>query len=136
MAVCGRLQLLFLDELTVGLDVTSRQTLWTAVRTLLHDGCSIVLTTHYLEEAEALADHVVVLAKAQVIARGTIDEVRSIVSRRHISCESSIQLDEINSWPCVFTASGDSSIIRITATDAEDVVRLLFDRDEKVRQLE
>ena len=136
MAVCGRPQLLFLDEPTVGLDVTARQTLWTAVRTLVHEGCSIVLTTHYLEEAEALADHVVVLAKAQVIARGTIDEVRSIVSRRHISCESSIQLDEIKTWPGVVTAARDTSMIRITATDAEDVVRRLFARDEKVRRLE
>ncbi len=136
MAVCGRPRLLFLDEPTVGLDVTARQTLWTAVRTLLKDGCSIVLTTHYLEEAEALADYVVVLAKSQVIAHGTVDEVRSVVSRRQISCESCVQVDEIRSWPGVIAVSRDTAILRITATDAEDVVRRLLAKDDSVRRLE
>ena len=60
MAICGRPQVLFLDEPTVGLDVQAREALWTSIRALLADGCSIVLTTHYLEEAEALADRVAV----------------------------------------------------------------------------
>ena len=55
VAICGRPRLLFLDEPTVGLDVQAREALWTSIRALLADGCSIVLTTHYLEEAEALA---------------------------------------------------------------------------------
>ena len=63
-AICGRPRLLFLDEPTVGLDVQARETLWANVRALLADGCSIVLTTHYLEEAEALATRVVVLPRA------------------------------------------------------------------------
>lgn len=136
MAVCGRPQLLFLDEPTAGLDVTARQTLWAAVRALLSEGCSIVLTTHYLEEAEALADHVIVLAKSRVIARGTVDEVQSIVSQRHISCESCVELDEIKSWPGVIAVSRESARVRITATEAEDVVRRLLARDDKVRRLE
>ena len=62
VAICGRPRLLFLDEPTVGLDVRAREALWSTVRSLLADGCSIVLTTHYLEEAEALATRVAVLA--------------------------------------------------------------------------
>ena len=84
--ICGRPKLLFLDEPTVGLDVTARETMWRTIRRLLDDGCSIVLTTHYLEEAEALADRVVVIAKGRVIAEGTVDEMRALVSRKHISC--------------------------------------------------
>jgi ABC-2 type transport system ATP-binding protein len=53
LAIVGRPELLFLDEPTVGLDVQAREALWKVVRELLHEGCSIVLTTHYLEEAEA-----------------------------------------------------------------------------------
>ncbi len=56
LAICGRPSLLFLDEPTVGLDVEARETMWRIIRTLVADGCAIVLTTHYLEEAEALAD--------------------------------------------------------------------------------
>ena len=72
MAVCGRPKLLFLDEPTVGLDLKSRETMWDMLRQLVRNGASIVLTTHYLEEAEARADRVVVLAKGRVIASGTV----------------------------------------------------------------
>ena len=60
LAICGRPSLLFLDEPTVGLDVEARETMWRTIRELIAQGCSIVLTTHYLEEAEALADRVAV----------------------------------------------------------------------------
>src|SRR5574337_458899 len=51
LALCGRPELLFLDEPTVGMDIEARQNLWTAIRRLLAEGCSVLLTTHYLEEA-------------------------------------------------------------------------------------
>ena len=88
VAICGRPRVLFLDEPTVGLDIQAREALWTNVRTLLAEGCSIVLTTHYLEEAEALATRVAVLAKGRVIASGSVDEMRALVARRQISCET------------------------------------------------
>jgi ABC-type multidrug transport system ATPase subunit len=56
LAICGRPPLLFLDEPTVGLDLDARETMWRTLRAMIAHGCSIVLTTHYLEEAEALAD--------------------------------------------------------------------------------
>jgi ABC-type multidrug transport system ATPase subunit len=55
LAICGRPRLLFLDEPTVGLDVQAREAMWHTLRELVAEGCSIVLTTHYLEEAQALA---------------------------------------------------------------------------------
>jgi len=61
LALCGRPELLFLDEPTVGMDIDARQKLWAAMRALVAEGCAVVLTTHYLEEAEALAQRVVVL---------------------------------------------------------------------------
>ena len=75
-------KLLFLDEPTVGLDVQARQGLWSTVRRLLSSGCSILLTTHYLEEAEALADRIVVLAKGRVVSSGTVKEA---VSYTHLT---------------------------------------------------
>ncbi len=63
MAIAGRPELLFLDEPTVGLDVQARSALWQVLRDLIHEGCSIVLTTHYIEEAEALADRVAVVTQ-------------------------------------------------------------------------
>jgi ABC-2 type transport system ATP-binding protein len=76
LAICGDPDLLFLDEPTVGLDVETRRSLWDSVRELVARGKSILLTTHYLEEADALADRVVMLAHGAVIAAGTPLEIK------------------------------------------------------------
>jgi ABC-type multidrug transport system ATPase subunit len=136
LAVCGRPELLFLDEPTAGLDVQSRQAMWATIQDLLVRGCSIVLTTHYLEEAEALADRVVVLAKSRVIASGSVAEMRALVSRRQILCESGCPADEVRSWPGVTEVIRDEQRLHITAINAEDVVRRLLAADSNLRNLE
>ncbi|HEY6457380.1 MAG TPA: ATP-binding cassette domain-containing protein [Steroidobacteraceae bacterium] len=136
MAVVGQPKLLFLDEPTVGLDVQAREHMWRAIRRLITGGCSVVLTTHYLEEAEALADRVVVLARGKVIASGSVAEVRSVVSRTHISCTGALTAKDVRLWPGVLEATQDAHKLTITAVDAESVVRRLLAADASVRQLE
>ena len=82
MAICGRPRLLFLDEPTTGLDIEARQKLWAAIRELVAEGAGVVLTTHYLEEAEALADRVVVVNGGRVVAQGSVAQIRARVSQR------------------------------------------------------
>ncbi len=136
MALCGRPKLLFLDEPTVGLDIQSREMLWGALRKLVDDGASIVLTTHYLEEAEALADRVVVLAKGRVIASGSVSEMRALVVRTRIRCLTTLAVDEVMNWPGVGSVSRDRERLEITATNAEAVVRQLLAADEDLQELE
>jgi len=136
LAICGRPQLLFLDEPTVGLDVQARETLWNTLRELIAQGCSIVLTTHYLDEAQALADRVAVLSNGRLIAAGTVDEIRSLVSRKHIRCATHLDAAAIRAWPEVLEASRDSRGVQITAADAESVVRRLLSVDPTLRDLE
>jgi ABC-type multidrug transport system ATPase subunit len=136
LAICGRPPLLFLDEPTVGLDVDARETMWRTIRAMVAQGCSIVLTTHYLEEAEALADRVAVLVSGRVIAEGTVAEIRSVVSRRHISCSSEVSLEQVRAWPDVIAVTRETDRLHITAVDAEGVVRRLLAADERVRGLE
>ncbi len=136
IAICGRPRLLFLDEPTVGLDVQAREAMWSAMRALVAAGSSIVLTTHYLEEVEALADRVVVLAHGRVIASGSVDEIRAVVSRKRITCSSRLTADEVRSWPDVVEATADARRMQITATDAEAVVRRLLATDGALRNLE
>jgi ABC-type multidrug transport system ATPase subunit len=136
MALCGRPSLLFLDEPTVGLDVQARTIMWATLRQLVHDGCSIVLTTHYLEEAEALADRVVVLAKGRAIASGSVQEMRALVSRKHISCSTALAPDLVAAWPGVQSVSHDRGRLQIVASNADSVVRQLVAADAAFHELE
>jgi ABC-2 type transport system ATP-binding protein len=103
MAICGRPKLLFLDEPTAGLDVQARQMQWDTLRELVRAGTAIVLTTHYLEEAEALADRVAVLAKGRLLASGTVGEIRAVVGRKRISCATTLPAEQVGVGP-VWTA--------------------------------
>jgi len=136
IAICGRPQVLFLDEPTVGLDVQAREALWTSVRRLLAEGCSVVLTTHYLEEAEALADRITVINKGRVIASGSVDDMRALVALRQISCDSQTPLAQVRAWPGVLDAQRSQERLHITAADAEGVVRRLLAADATLGRLE
>jgi ABC-2 type transport system ATP-binding protein len=136
LAICGRPKLLFLDEPTVGLDVRARQMMWDTLRQLVGDGSSIVLTTHYLEEAEALADRVAVLAKGRMIASGTVSEMRALVVRTRISCATALAVEQVGAWPGVGSVSRERQRLHITAFNAEAVVRRLLAADEDLQELE
>lgn len=136
VAVCGRPRLLFLDEPTTGLDVQARAAIWRTIRALLDDGCSIVLTTHYLEEAQALADRVAVLAKGRRVAQGSVDAMRALVACRHIRCDSALDAETIRRWPGVVEVVRTDGSVSVTAADAESVVRRLLDADPHLSQLE
>ncbi|HEX2164266.1 MAG TPA: ATP-binding cassette domain-containing protein, partial [Thermoanaerobaculia bacterium] len=135
-AVCGRPRLLFLDEPTVGLDVEARHAMWASIRRLRAEGCAVVLTTHYLEEAEALADRVAVLARATLVAEGSVEEMRALVSRRRIRCSSTVAVEEIARWPGVVEAVRERQLVHVTAVDAEAVVRRLLAVDPALSHLE
>ena len=137
LAVCGRPRLLFLDEPTTGLDIEARQGLWRAIRELVGQGSSVLLTTHYLEEAEALADRVVVLHRGRVVAAGPMAEVRAHVSQRRIGCASTLDAAMIAGWPQVRSARREGGRLEIVVADAaEAVLRRLLDLDPDLSELE
>jgi ABC-2 type transport system ATP-binding protein len=136
LAIAGRPRLLFLDEPTVGLDMESRQALWSTVRALVADGCSVLLTTHYLEEAEALADRVAVLAHGRIVAEGSVRQIRARVAQRRIRCVSVLASETIGAWPGVRSISRDGERLEIVTDTAEDVVRQLLHEDVALSELE
>lgn len=136
LAICGNPELLFLDEPTTGLDVEARQTLWGAIRELVAGGASVLLTTHYLEEAEALADRVVVLNRGRVVAAGGMDAIRAHVSQRRIRCLSALDAGQVSTWPQVRSTARTGARIEIITDAAEDVVRRLLTEDSALSELE
>ncbi|MBV8518470.1 MAG: ABC transporter ATP-binding protein [Acidobacteria bacterium] len=76
LAICGNPDVLVLDEPTTGLDVESRRALWKQIRAFIARGRSVLLTTHYLAEAEALADRVIVLHRGVIVAEGTPQQIK------------------------------------------------------------
>src|ERR671915_2343823 len=84
MTLVGNPRIIFLDEPTTGLDPRSRRTMWSIIRDLVAGGVTIFLTTHYLEEADQLADQIAVLDQGRLIARGTPDELKRLIPGGHI----------------------------------------------------
>ncbi|MFD9697960.1 ABC transporter ATP-binding protein [Lentzea sp. NPDC059081] len=75
LALLGKPEVLFLDEPTTGLDPESRRNTWELIRSLLLEGVTVLLTTHYLEEAQALADRLAIMHRGRIVAQGTVSEV-------------------------------------------------------------
>jgi ABC-2 type transport system ATP-binding protein len=96
MALIGRPELLFLDEPTTGMDPHARRATWELVGQLRADGVSVVLTTHYLDEAESLADNVVVLHAGQVVAEGSPAELTKAGSAGQVRFAAGAGLDIVN----------------------------------------
>jgi ABC-2 type transport system ATP-binding protein len=79
MAMASDAQLLFLDEPTIGLDPVSRRQVWSAIKDWKNKGGSVLLTTHYMDEAEMLSDYIIIIDKGMIIAEGTIQELRKVI---------------------------------------------------------
>jgi ABC-2 type transport system ATP-binding protein len=136
LALCGRPELVFLDEPTVGMDIDARRKLWAAMRALVAEGCSVVLTTHYLEEAEALAQRVVVMGKGRVLSEGSVDALRAQVPLTRIRCVTDLDATVIAGWPQVASAEREGARLHISTGSAENVLRRLLDADTALSELE
>ena len=136
LAICGNPDLLFLDEPTTGMDVESRRGFWQQVRALASAGRSILLTTHYLEEADALADRVVLLRGGRIVADGTAAEIKSRAASRRVRCVTKLDEIEIRSMPGVRSVRRDGVITEILTAEAERVTRDLLMRDASLAGLE
>ena len=136
VALVGNPRLLFLDEPTVGMDIQARQKLWAAIRALVADGCGVVLTTHYLEEAEALADRVCVLAHGRIVSEGSVDALRARVARKRVWCATALPLERIKTWPEVVEAVRDGERLCLATEFPELLVRRLLAEDLSLSALE
>jgi ABC-2 type transport system ATP-binding protein len=136
LAICGNPDILFLDEPTVGLDITTRHLIWQQIRRLVQQGKTVVLTTHYLEEVDALADRVIVLNHGVIVAEGTSVEIKSRTAQRKIRCATRLRRNEIENIPEVAAVSEQESRMEILTAQVEPVLRELFILDPNLTGLE
>ena len=121
LAFVGRPDLVLLDEPTTGLDVEARHALWDAVRVYHQGGGTVVLTSHYLEEVEALAERVVVIDQGRVRADGTLAQVRSLVPARRLR----LRAPSLPELAGVDRINREGDLFELWTADSDAVVRQL-----------
>jgi ABC-2 type transport system ATP-binding protein len=136
LAICGNPDLLILDEPTVGLDVDARRGIWEEIRRFVAKGGAVLLTTHYLEEADSLADRIVVIDHGRIIAEGTPAEIKARVSGKRIRCSTALQPQELTTLPFVTHVKRDGAVTEVLTSNSEAVVRELLARDRTLSNLE
>ncbi|QMU73249.1 ABC transporter ATP-binding protein [Streptacidiphilus sp. P02-A3a] len=141
LAVCGDPQLLFLDEPTVAMDVDSRNEFLRCIRELADRGCTVVLTTHYLAEAERLADRVVVIHRSRLIADGSKDELKALTAGKRVSFRlpGPVGVGEFEGLPVdglELTPGAGETSVRFHSGSPEEVLSTLALRGLRLRDLE
>jgi ABC-2 type transport system ATP-binding protein len=136
LAVCGNPEIVFLDEPTVGLDIEARRGLWTQIRSLAAHGKTVLLTTHYLEEADALAHRIIVINKGKVVSEGTPKEVKGTFASRKIKCITALSPAQLWALPGVIEVEQTGKQTSVTAGNAEAVLRAMLIADATLSDLE
>lgn len=146
IALAGDPDLIFLDEPTVGLDIEARRAMWSQIRSLADRGKTVLLTTHYLEEADALAHRIVVISKGRVVCEGTPAEVKSLGasssgnstsrSLKIIRCATTLPTITLLAIPGVTAADSIGLLTTITTTQPEATLRELLALDQTLHSLE
>ncbi len=118
------------------MDIEARRALWTEVRALAARGKTVLLTTHYLEEADALADRIVVLNRGRIVSEGTPAQIKSAIAGRKIRCRTGLSLEIIRAIPGVLAAELERGTCTLTVSEAEPVLREMLLRDDTLSELE
>jgi ABC-2 type transport system ATP-binding protein len=150
MALAGDPDLIFLDEPTVGLDIEARRGMWAQIRDLAARGKTVLLTTHYLEEADALAHRIVVINKGRVVCEGTPAEVKSMGAGlsnpngtspgvngvKIIRCVTTLTSEHLLAMPGVSAVEPHGTLTLITSTQPESTLREMLALDLQLHSLE
>jgi ABC-2 type transport system ATP-binding protein len=136
LALIGRPKLMLVDEPSTGLDVEVRARLWQTLRTMKARGIALVLTTHYLEEAEALADRVVVIKQGQLIADASPAELKQRLLGKWVSAVSSVSIATLQSWSECISARSEGNKLLVHTRQPEALLQRWFALDPQLSELE
>ncbi|MBO7940610.1 ABC transporter ATP-binding protein [Streptomyces sp. S9] len=138
LATAGDSDLIVLDEPTTGMDVTTRQAFWATMREQADQGRTVLFATHYLEEADAIADRVLVLHRGRLLADGTAAEIKARAGARRIAFDLDGEIDEaaLRALPSLTTLDVSGHTVRIQSADADTTVHALYALGLRPRNLE
>jgi len=137
LALVGNPDLLVLDEPTASLDVESRHDFWTVIRGVAQSGKTVVFATHYLEEADAYADRIVVMAQGRVVADGPSTEIKAMAGERTIQATlPGVELPALAAIPGVISAQRRGEGVVLTCGDSDAALRDLLARYPATRNIE
>ncbi len=136
-ALVGEPDLLVLDEPTSGIDVEGRIEFWQAIRAVAERGKTILFATHYLEEADANADRIVLMARGRIIADGPATEIKAKVGSRSIRATLPVaDLDALRALPGVLSAERHGDAITLSCSDTDAALSALLSSFPGVRDVE
>jgi len=137
LAVCGDPEVIFLDEPTVGMDVESRRAFLQGIKDFARKGKTIVLTTHYLEEADELAQRIIVIDQGVVIADATPAKIKALAAGKRVRFASDHPLSEEEFGGLSYSSLEiDGSRVRLLTNEPEAVLRALFNKGLAIHDLE
>ncbi|MEU9110377.1 ABC transporter ATP-binding protein [Streptomyces sp. NPDC048483] len=154
LATAGANDLIVLDEPTTGMDVSARQTFWGAMRQQARQGRTVLFATHYLEEADEIADRVIVLHRGRVLADGTAAEIKARAGARRVTfdLEEPVDREALHGLPFLTSleisgeprgngtgngnGTGTGRTVRIRSQDADATVHALYGLGVYPRNLE
>lgn len=134
LAMCGDPEALFLDEPTVGMDVEARRSFWSQVRGFVRSGRTVLVTTHYLDEADAIADRIIVIDKGRIIADAAPSVLKARVENKRVSFDA-VAAPDLDGLP-VHHVETDGTRVTLFTSSPETVLKQFFARGMEVRNLE
>ncbi|MFF4277623.1 ABC transporter ATP-binding protein [Streptomyces kronopolitis] len=128
LATAGAGDLIVLDEPTTGMDVSARQAFWGAMRGQARQGRTVLFATHYLEEADEVADRVIVLHRGRVLADGTAAEIKARAGARRIAfdLDEPVDREALGALPSLTSLEISGRTVRIQSRDADATVHALY----------
>ncbi|MFF0382474.1 ABC transporter ATP-binding protein [Streptomyces sp. NPDC004286] len=138
LATAGDSDLIVLDEPTTGMDVSARHAFWSTMREQADQGRTVLFATHYLEEADAIADRVLVLHRGRLLADGTAAEIKARAGARRVSFDLTGAIDEtaLAGLPALTSLDVSGQTVRIQSSDADATVHAVYGLGLYPRNLE
>jgi ABC-2 type transport system ATP-binding protein len=137
LALAGNPDLIILDEPTVGMDITSRNRFWKTVHDLSKQGKTIIFSTHYLQEADDVADRILLFKDGGIVADGTPSEIKSKIVKQTVSfiIDPEVTLEKLYQYPEIHQITRNNGRVTIQSTNTDRVVEILFQEKLGVRDI-